>query len=335
MKLERMLDLCRRDQWKIEDINWSGPRRKLSGADEAFVVQSFTDMAVLELLAGELFRMQRDNAKDPVLWAIFDSFVTDEIRHSRVAERLAGEYDVHHYQCYHRNARLTAFATHFPTACRKFSPEIANWYTVTGELLLDVALLRSLADYVDDELTNQAMVLINRDESRHIAVDFHMVEHYSLHPELTPETTQGISLAERIRATRAFAGVIYHADALFREIFFQPLGKLDPSGRRVREAFKRIQLLGAKENVANRPFNRYLLSMQRLFLNPLTGPLLGDLVARLVGVDPAFVHCLYSAEEASIAREKTFMELAEEAVGVKFQLDAVPPQPQHAAAPPS
>src|SRR5689334_14241894 len=121
MKLERMLDLCRRDQWNIEDINWSGPRRKLSQADEMLVVQCFTDMAVLELIAAELFRMHRDNAKDPVLWAIFDSFVADEIRHSRVAERLAAQYDVHHYKVYHRNARLSAFAHHFPTACRKFS----------------------------------------------------------------------------------------------------------------------------------------------------------------------------------------------------------------------
>ena len=59
---------------------------------------------------------------------------------------------------------------------RHLSPEVANVYITTGELILDVALLRSLDDYVADETTHAAMERINRDESRHIAVDFHMFE---------------------------------------------------------------------------------------------------------------------------------------------------------------
>ena len=37
----------------------------------------------------------------------------------------------------------------------------------------------ALDDYVADEMSHSAMHLINRDESRHIAIDFHMTEKYS------------------------------------------------------------------------------------------------------------------------------------------------------------
>ena len=66
-------------------------------------------------------------------------------------------------------------------ACAGFSQGLlaANAYITAGELILDVALLRSLDDYVADEMSHRAMYLINRDESRHIAIDYRMVEYYA------------------------------------------------------------------------------------------------------------------------------------------------------------
>ena len=52
------------------------------------VVQYFTDMAQIERLAGALFVEQERRAKDPVLKEIFTTFVTDEMRHSHVAQML-------------------------------------------------------------------------------------------------------------------------------------------------------------------------------------------------------------------------------------------------------
>jgi len=49
------------------------------------------------------------------------------------------------------------FRPHFLAAIEFLPPEIANGYVTAGELLLDVALLRSLNDYVDDAMSHQAM----------------------------------------------------------------------------------------------------------------------------------------------------------------------------------
>ena len=90
-----MLDKCRRNQWSTDDLDWTQPPREMSRADEEAVVQYFTNMAGIELLAGALFREQRERATNPTLREIFDSFVKDEQRHSEVATRLAKYYDVH------------------------------------------------------------------------------------------------------------------------------------------------------------------------------------------------------------------------------------------------
>jgi hypothetical protein len=258
MDLTRMLAMCERDQWSEGDLDWSVTPRALSREHEIAICQYFTDMAGIELLAGALFAVQRDQTDDPTLRAIFHSFVVDEERHSLVAKRLARHYDVHHYRDYRENPHLTRFAKHFVKAVKELLPDIANVYITTGELLLDIALLRSLDDFVDDAMSKQAMKLINRDESRHIAIDHHMVEHYA-----SPAYTRWLEARpkkrkrDRARAAASLAGLMWHARPFFRDVFFGPMDLLDPGGARMREAFKRIQILGLKEGVTDRPFSKF------------------------------------------------------------------------------
>src|ERR1700712_1802251 len=100
MDLGRMLDKCVRDQWSIDDLDWSLPPPQLPRAKEEAVVQYFIDMAGIEKLAGALFEVQRQKTADPTLMKIFSTFVADEKRHAAVAERLAHHYDVHRYRAY-------------------------------------------------------------------------------------------------------------------------------------------------------------------------------------------------------------------------------------------
>src|ERR1041384_7287160 len=100
MDLGRMLDKCIRDQWSIDDLDWSLPPPPMPRDKEEAIVQAFVDMAGIELLAGALFDVQRKKTKDPTLNKIFSTFVADEKRHAAVASRLAKHYDVHHYRDY-------------------------------------------------------------------------------------------------------------------------------------------------------------------------------------------------------------------------------------------
>lgn len=320
MDLDRMLQMCRRDQWSIDDLDWDVEPRPLSREHEIAVCQYFTDMAGIELLAGELFSAQREQTNDPVLKEIFETFIIDEERHSKVAERLAAHYDVHHYRTYQLNPHLVRFRGPFVEAIHHLPPDIAAAYITTGELLLDVALLRSLDDFVDDEMSHRAMRLINRDESRHIAVDYHMVEFYSsarYDEWLAAQPPK--TLDEQAKSILALARMLWHAGPFFRDVFFAPMDLTDPSGRRLLEAFKRIQLLGARPGLAERPFATFIRTLQNLFNDPIIGAIFGPVLARIIGLDPRVINRLYSEEEERRYHAMTIDEMAQEALRAKYE----------------
>ncbi len=313
-----MRAMCERDQWSVDDLDWTLAPRALSREHELAICQYFTDMAGIERLAGALFAVQRDQTEDPTLRAIFSSFVVDEERHSVVAARLARHYDVHRYRVYRESPHLTRFARHFVDVARRQPPDIANVYITTGELLLDIALLRSLDDFVDDEMSHAAMRLINRDESRHIAIDHHMVEYYAS-PTYAAwlERRPKKSKRERARDAVALTRLVWSARPFFRDVFFGPMKLLDPSGARIREAFKRTQALALKEGVTDRPFSRFSSFLQRLADDRRVGRTLRPAIERILGVDRELMRTLYTEQEAERFRRMSFDELAEEALAQK------------------
>ncbi len=314
-----MLAMCRRDQWSIDDLDWSREPRGLSREHETAVCQYFMDMSGIELLAGELFKVQRDMTDDPTLAAIFDSFVVDEERHSAVARRLCEHYDVHGYQTYELNPHLVRFRDPFVEAVHHLPPDIANAYITGGELLLDVALLRSLDDFVDDEMSHSAMKLINRDESRHIAMDYYMVEFYSSREYVAWLDEQPRKpISERAKSVLALLTMLYHASPFFRDVFFSPMDLTDPTGRRLTEAFKRIQLLGDRPGVQERPFARFMKIVQMLFNDPIVGPVLGPLLARIIGVEPRVIRRLYTDDEKRRSDRMSLEELVEDTLQAKY-----------------
>jgi hypothetical protein len=321
MDLARMLTKCVRDQWKAADLDFTRAPRRFGKEDEIAICQYFTNMAGIERLAGALFREQRLRSTDPTLQQIFRTFEVDELRHSHVAQLLADHYNVHHYRYYQPDPHLVKFAPAFVHAIRYLSPEVANTYITCGEIILDVALLRSLNDYVDDDLSHEAMELINRDESRHIAVDFHMIDYYSSDEYLEDvKRLPKLSLKERSEGWLALGKMLFHARPFLKAVFFEPMDLVDPSGHRLKEAFKRIQLVGTKPRVQKRPFVRFMKAMQDLFNRPLTGMVFGRALIRIVGVDPRVMRILYDEEERARAEAASFEALAEETLQLKYQV---------------
>ncbi|HEX4338497.1 MAG TPA: hypothetical protein VH062_21480 [Polyangiaceae bacterium] len=320
MDLERMLAKCKSQQWSVEDLDWGVTPRAMDRDAEMAIVQYFKDMAAIERLAGALFEEQRRLVSDETLKAIFASFVVDEERHAIAAERLAAHYDVHHHAAYRTTPELQRFALHFLNAVQFFTPEIANAYITGGELLLDIALLRSLNDYVHDEMSERAMELINRDESRHIAIDFYMTEFYasSRYQDLVAGQPRK-PFADQLRAWRAFAGVLIAAGPFLERVFFAPMARVDPSGKRLREAVKRMQILGSRKGVRDRPFYKFMSTLRVANKHPLVGPILGRVTRRLSGNFPdEFAGQLYDAGELARADGMQIDELAEEALQAKY-----------------
>jgi len=314
-----MLEKCVRDQWSIDDLDWAIAPPALPRDKEEAVVQAFLDMAGIELLAGALFEVQREKTTDPTLKKVFATFVVDEKRHSAVAARLAKHYDVHHYRTYVESPALTRFRPHFLALVENTSPEIANAYITSGELILDVALLRSLDDYVADEMSHRAMHLINRDESRHIAVDFHMTETYCSDEYLAEiRKRPRPSVRELARMSRVLLTMMWYAKPFLQQVFLAPMDRTDPSGRRIREAFKRIQLVLRKPTVARAPFSRAMIAMQNTYNHPILGKLFGRLLLRALGAEDRAARILFTKDELARTQQMSFDELAEEALAVKF-----------------
>ena len=94
--------------------------------------------------------------------------------------------------------------------------------------------------------------------------------------------------------------------------------ELDPSRRRMREAFKRVQLVGQRPDIANRPFSRLMLRLYTLFNMPVVGAVLGPVISSVIGIDPELIRTLYTPEEGRVASEMSFDEHAESALQAKY-----------------
>jgi hypothetical protein len=318
MDLERMLDKCVKGQWRVDQLDWTVKARPMKRDEEIAIVQYFHDMAGIEKLAGALFEEQRRLTNDPILKKIFATFVADEERHSQVATRLAAHYNVNHYQLYQLSPELVKFRPHFLRAIGHVSPEIANIYITSGELMLDIALLRSLNDYVNDEMSNQAMELINRDESRHIAMDYYMMEYYASDEYQQNYKKPQKSARELAEATWAFSNMLYYARPFMLTVFLAPMNLTDPQGVRTREAFKRMQLLSFKPNLVKRPFQQFLYRLRQAHNHPVIGKVFGEVISRIGGAPGEYMQNFYTDEEAQRAAHMSLEEMAEEAVGAKY-----------------
>ncbi|WP_394850582.1 hypothetical protein LZC95_24385 [Pendulispora brunnea] len=321
MNLEAMLERCKRDQWKISDLDWTGTPRPMTREDEIAIVQYFTDMAAIERLAKALFVQQAAYACNDTLRKIFHTFVADEERHAVAAERLAAYYDVHHYEKYEVTPALRKFAPPFVHLVKNVSPDIANYYITGGEIALDIALLRSINDYVADPMSQAAMDRINRDESRHLAIDYHMAEYYgSAEYAAVAAELPSPPMAARLRSSWALLRVLYFAAPFFRGVFFEPMQMVDPDGKRLREAFKRMQLLGQKEGERKSWFTQMMAGLQDLYNDsPLFRKTLGPVAARIMGIPAVLMDRFYTEEEARRAAKMSYEELANEALAAKTQ----------------
>ena len=163
------------------------------------------------------------------------------------------------------------------------------------------------------------MHLINRDESRHIAIDFYMTETYCSDAylaaiKLRPRPT----LRQMAFGVRALATMMWHAKPFLQQVFLAPMDRTDPSGRRIQEAFKRIQLVLHKPSVARTPFSRFMIGALAAYNHPVIGRVLGRFLLRALGADPRAAKILFTQEELARSQLMSFDELAAEALGLKY-----------------
>lgn len=291
MDLEQMLDRCYQGQWDVNDFDWSRKPRPMSKEKETRVCRYYANMAYIERLAGALFLSLSRRVDDPTVKAIYETFYIDELRHSHAASKLMDYFDLHHYEVYTPNQAMLKFIPYFVNSVDTLDPTFANAYILGGELILDIALLRSLNDYVDDELANEVVDKINQDESRHIAMDFFMTEYAPRHKMKRAQKSGDW--------WKDLAGVLAYGPPFFNEVFFRPMAMMDPTGERMKEVIKRQRRFYNRPEVRDNPMVRYFNNVAE-FLEGSIGSKVGIVLEKgiraISGIDFGWVHAASSKE---------------------------------------
>lgn len=263
----KMLERCKKGQWSVEDFDWSEtPKVVLDEEQETRICQLYMDMSYIERIAGALFLALSERMEDPVLKEIYHYCYLDEVRHSQAAYKLMDYFDVHHYKVYTPNAAMLKFIPYFTNAVKTLNPAIANTLILGGELILDIALLRGINEYVDDPMSQAVVEKINSDESRHLAMDFFMAEYCS-------ENNMSI---KHTKVKKGFMnpdirGLMVYGPPFFNDVFFRPMAILDPTNKQMESVMRRLRRFNLKDEVQKNPTVKSFNEMADFFESALGG----------------------------------------------------------------
>ena len=175
LDLDRMLAATRKGQWSVDEFDWSVP---LEGADglsarekkQAGLALVFT--AGLERQAARVFTACAEHVDDPRAQEIYRLFADDERRHAEAELLLARRYGVTWADLplpirwmFHelpKNFRPPNRAAH----------EVSSANIILFELALDSLLIPALKEQAADPLQAEVFRRIDIDESRHLAMDY-------------------------------------------------------------------------------------------------------------------------------------------------------------------
>ena len=175
MDLARMKAKCARLQWSLDEIDWDAPGR-ISQSEAARLEGFLGDVVWIEYIAQPIFQAMARNVEDEDLREIYESFARDERRHAEAEMEL-----MHRWGLLKRgmmpspNLNIRVLFDQLSKHCHELHPSILSSIIPVLELVLDGALIRYLSEAVDDPVFHRAFDLINRDESRHLAIDFHVL----------------------------------------------------------------------------------------------------------------------------------------------------------------
>lgn len=246
--LDATLEKIQDNQWALGDFDWDAPGADSIHPDQYDGLKQFMgDLVWIEHIGARGFAALAAKAEDPTLSEIYQWFHAEEQRHANaelalmkrwgmVADGEIPQPDV--------NMRIVVDwldrnATTMPLG--GLSTLIAML-----EVCLDGALVTFLLDEVDDPLCHEVFAHINADESRHLAVDFHVMETLGMRPWMR----ESLRLAASVANPRLLLGI-----ALFIPVIGQVREKVEGMGlspERLHRAIRRFDEVGSRSPYTRR-----------------------------------------------------------------------------------
>ncbi len=175
--LDKMLARIKDRQWALADFDWDAPGADRITAEQRPSLAAFmADLVWIEQVGARGFAALARQAPDPVLAEIYRWFHAEEQRHANAELALMrrwGMLDGDEVPEPNKNIRLVIrwldrFGDGLPMG-------VLGSVIPLLEVALDGALIKFLLDEVHDPLCHAVFERINNDESRHLAVDFHVL----------------------------------------------------------------------------------------------------------------------------------------------------------------
>lgn len=263
--MEAMLAKIKDRQWALADIDWDAPGADTIREDFRPKLKAFmADLCWIENVGARGFAALAKKAPTPTLAEIYRYFHAEEQRHANAEMALMkrwGMLDDGELPEPNVNIRLAiewldAFSDSMPLS-------VLGTVIPMLEVALDGALLKFLLDTVEDPVCHQVFEKINNDESRHIAVDFEVLDLIG-HAKAR---RLAIELVGRIASPGLIIGMLMYVPLLKR--IYGEMAEMGLEPERLNNAVKRFKQLGERgEQTWRVPTYQLLKRHAAMVVNP-------------------------------------------------------------------
>jgi len=242
INMQAMLTKIKDRQWALADIDWTAPGTETIDDEFRPKLKAFmADLCWIENIGARGFSALAKKAPNPTLAEIYRCFHAEEQRHANAELALMKRWGMlDDGEMPEPNVNIRMAMQWLDAYADGMSLSILGTVIPMLEVALDGALLKFLLDEVDDPVCHQVFEKINNDESRHLAVDF--------------EVLNMIGHAKARKLAIDFVGNVASPGLIIGALMYLPLlnrvrNELDDMGmepERLYNAVKRFKQLGER-----------------------------------------------------------------------------------------
>ncbi|TQR83444.1 ferritin-like domain-containing protein [Mycobacterium hodleri] len=263
--MDAMLEKIKDRQWALADIDWDAPGAETISDEFRPKLKAFmADLCWIENVGARGFAALAKKAPTPVLAEIYRYFHAEEQRHANAELALMKRWGMlEDGEMPEPNINIRLAIQWLDKYSDDMSLSILGTVIPMLEVALDGALLKFLLEEVHDPVCHQVFEKINNDESRHIAVDFDVL---NMIGNATARRL-AIQFVGNIASPGVILGMLMYAPLLNRmrnnivEMGLQP--------ERLYDAMMRFKKMGERAEFTRRvPTYQLLKFHSKLVVNP-------------------------------------------------------------------
>lgn len=178
MDFDQMLTKIKDRQWALADIDWAAPGAELITDEQRPKLKAFmADLCWIENVGARGFAAMVKKAPDPTIAEIYRYFHAEEQRHANAELALMRRWGMlEEGEIPEPNVNIRLAIEWLDRYGDDMPLSVLGTVIPMLEVALDGALLKFLLEEVQDPVCHQVFEKINNDESRHIAVDFEVLD---------------------------------------------------------------------------------------------------------------------------------------------------------------